>query len=37
MRRAQRKAENLHARMRRSLLQSDEVLDHALAFSGNTE
>ena len=37
MRRAQRKAERLHARMRRSLLRSDEVLDHALAFSGNTE
>jgi preprotein translocase subunit SecA len=37
MRRAQRKAEGLHARMRRSLLRSDEVLDHALAFSGNTE
>jgi preprotein translocase subunit SecA len=37
MRRAQHKAERLHARMRRSLLRSDEVLDHALAFSGNTE
>jgi preprotein translocase subunit SecA len=37
MRRAQRKAERLHARMRRSLLRSDEVLDHALAFSGDTE
>ena len=37
MRRAQRKAERLHARMRRGLLRSDEVLDHALAFSGNTE
>ena len=35
--RAQRKAERLHAGMRRSLLRSDEVLDHALAFSGNTE
>jgi preprotein translocase subunit SecA len=37
MRRAQRKAERLHARMRRSLLTSDEILDHALAFSGNSE
>lgn len=37
MRRAQRKAERLHARMRRGLLRSDEVLDHALAFSGNSE
>jgi preprotein translocase subunit SecA len=37
MRRAQRKAERLHARMRSRLLRSDEVLDHALAFSGNTE
>ena len=37
MRRAQRKAEQLHARMRSSLLRSDEVLDHALAFSGQSE
>jgi preprotein translocase subunit SecA len=37
MRRAQRKAERLHARMRSRLLRSDEVLDHALAFSGNSE
>jgi preprotein translocase subunit SecA len=37
MRRAQRKAEHLHARMRRGLLRSDEALDNALAFSGNTE
>jgi preprotein translocase subunit SecA len=37
MRRAQRKAERLHARMRRSLQRNDEVLDHALAFSGNSE
>ena len=37
MRRAQRKAERLHARMRESLLRSDEILDHALAFSGSSE
>jgi preprotein translocase subunit SecA len=37
MRRAQRKAEQLHAGMRRSLLRSDEVLDHALAFSEKPE
>jgi preprotein translocase subunit SecA len=37
MRRAQRKAERLHSRMRHDLLRSDEMLDHALAFSGNTE
>ena len=37
MRRAQRKAERLHARMRDSLLRSDEILDSALAFSGNSE
>lgn len=37
MRHAQRKAERLHARMRESLLRSDEILDHALAFSGNSE
>jgi preprotein translocase subunit SecA len=37
MRRAQRKAERLHAGMRSSLLRSDEILDSALAFSGNPE
>jgi preprotein translocase subunit SecA len=37
MRHAQRKAERLHARMRHSLLRSDEVLDHALAFSEKAE
>lgn len=37
MRRAQRRSERLHARMRDSLLRSDEILDHALAFSGNSE
>jgi preprotein translocase subunit SecA len=37
MRHAQRKAERLHARMRKSLLRSDEVLDHALAFSEKSE
>ena len=37
MRRAQRKAERLHARMRASLLRSDEILDSALAFSGKGE
>jgi preprotein translocase subunit SecA len=37
MRRAQRKAERLHAGMRASLLRSDEILDSALAFSGNPE
>jgi preprotein translocase subunit SecA len=37
MRHAQRKAERLHARMRQSLLRSDEVLDHALAFSEKSE
>jgi preprotein translocase subunit SecA len=37
MRHAQRKAERLHARMRQSLLRSDEVLDHALAFSEKPE
>ena len=37
MRHAQRKAERLHARMRRNLLRSDEVLDHALAFSEKPE
>jgi preprotein translocase subunit SecA len=37
MRHAQRKAERLHARMRRSLLRSDEVLDHALAFSDKSD
>jgi preprotein translocase subunit SecA len=37
MRHAQRKAERLHARMRQGLLRSDEVLDHALAFSEKSE
>jgi preprotein translocase subunit SecA len=37
MRHAQRKAERLHARMRDSLLRSDEVLDNALAFSERPE
>jgi hypothetical protein len=37
MRHAQRKAERLHARMRDSLLRSDEVLDNALAFSEKPE
>ena len=37
MRHAQRRAERLHAGMRNSLLRSDEILDHALAFSGNSE
>jgi preprotein translocase subunit SecA len=37
MRHAQRKAERLHARMRHNLLLSDEVLDHALAFSEKSE
>jgi preprotein translocase subunit SecA len=36
-RRAQRKAEQLHARMRRDLLRNDESLDHALAISGKAE
>jgi preprotein translocase subunit SecA len=37
LRRAQRNAERLHARMRRDLLRNDENLDHALAFSGKAE
>lgn len=37
LRRAQRKAERLHARMRRDLLHNDESLDHALAIAGKTE
>jgi preprotein translocase subunit SecA len=37
MRRAQRKAERLHGRMRAGLLRSDEILDSALAFSGNAD
>ena len=34
---AQKRAENLHARMRRDLLQSDEFLGDAIAFAGNEE
>jgi len=37
LRAAQRHAERLHARMRRELLDRDETLDHALAFTGNAE
>jgi preprotein translocase subunit SecA len=37
IRRAQRKAERLHARMRRELLRNDESIDHVLAFSGKAE
>jgi preprotein translocase subunit SecA len=37
LRRAQRKAERLHARMRRDLLRNDETIDHVLAFSGKAE
>jgi preprotein translocase subunit SecA len=37
VRRAQRTAERLHARMRRDLLKADEQLDTALAFSGRRE
>jgi len=37
MRHAQRKAERLHAQMRNNLFKSDEVLDHALAFSEKPE
>jgi preprotein translocase subunit SecA len=37
LRRAQRRAERLHARMRRDLLRNDENLDHVLAFSGKAE
>ena len=36
-RRAQRKADRLHARMRRDLLKMDEQLGDALAFSGRQE
>jgi preprotein translocase subunit SecA len=36
-RRAQRRAERLHARMRRDLLTMDEHLESALAFSGRLE
>ncbi len=36
-RRAQRRAERLHARMRRNLLKMDEQLGDALAFSGRPE
>src|SRR5262249_45193636 len=37
LRRAQRRAERLHARMRRALLRNDESIDHVLAFSGKAE
>jgi preprotein translocase subunit SecA len=37
VRRAQRKAERVHARMRRDLLKVDEHLETALAFSGRPE
>ncbi|MFD2180900.1 preprotein translocase subunit SecA [Rhodoplanes azumiensis] len=37
LRHAQKRAERLHARMRRDLLRNDESLDHALAFSGKSE
>ena len=37
MRRAQRRAERLHARMRRDLLASDARLESLLAFSGRGE
>ena len=37
VRRAQRAAEKLHARMRADLLQTDQHLDTALAFSGRQE
>lgn len=37
VRAAQRRAERVHARMRRDLLNSDEGLDHALAFTGSPE
>jgi hypothetical protein len=36
-RRAQRRAERQHARIRRDLLQLDEHLETALAFSGRLE
>jgi preprotein translocase subunit SecA len=35
--RAQRRAERLHARMRRDLLRQDEHLESALAFAGRSE
>ncbi|CAN2536635.1 Protein+translocase+subunit+SecA [Methylocapsa aurea] len=37
LRAAQRHAERLHAHMRHELLDRDETLDHALAFTGNAE
>lgn len=37
MRRAQRSAERLHARMRRELLQHEDQLESTLAFSGRVE
>jgi preprotein translocase subunit SecA len=37
VRRAQRRAEHLHIRIRRELLQVDEHLEIALAFSGRSE
>jgi preprotein translocase subunit SecA len=37
LRRAQQRAERIHARMRRLLLTNDENLDHVLAFSGKSE
>ncbi|TDX61818.1 preprotein translocase subunit SecA [Methylosinus sp. sav-2] len=37
LRAAQRRAERLHAHMRRELLDRDETLDHALAFTGKAE
>jgi preprotein translocase subunit SecA len=37
LRRAQRRAEQVHARIRRDLLRNDESLDHVLAFSGKSE
>jgi len=37
VRRAQRGAEKLHARMRADLLQTDQHLDTTLAFSGRQE
>jgi hypothetical protein len=37
LRRAQRRAERLHARRRRDLLTMDEHLETALAFSGRLE
>ncbi len=37
VRRAQRSAERLHARMRRELLQHEDQLESTLAFSGRVE